>query len=412
MSRSSITFFFLFSLFSFLILLSCEQNLTDSAVSPAVESVSSYVSGTATIYEGQQPGGAVFKIWAPDEWNGDLVLFAHGYVSILEPVAIPENQLYLPDGTHIPTLVNDLGFAFAVSSYRGNGLIVEDAIMDLEELVTIFNTAVAKPVHTYLIGASEGGLITIKSIERHASLYSGGLALCGPVGDFQAQIGYFLNFRVVFDYFFPDVLPGSPVSIPDEVMNNWDTVYQPAVIQAIAENPEQTRELLRVTGAAFDPDVPETAAETVLGLLWYNVFATNDALSKFGGLPYDNSRTVYRGSSNDRALNAGVQRFTADPVAVRTLEAFYQSTGDPLAPIVTMHTIGDPIVPAWHEPQYRMKVRANNKSPLHSNYLLRKYGHCNFEQDEVLLAFRRLIIKVEAAGIIAKQKTRPVPVLN
>jgi hypothetical protein len=280
---------------------------------------------------------------------------------------------------------------------------VEDAIADLEELVLIFNTEIAEPLHTYLIGASEGGLITVKSVERYESLYSGGLALCGPVGDFRQQIGYFLNFRVIFDYFFPELLPGSPVSIPDELMDNWETVYEPLIIKAISDNPDLTLELLRVAKAPIDPDIPETAAETVLGLLWYNVFATNDALAKFGGLPYDNTTMVYQGSSDDVILNATVARFSADPAAVQILEEIYQSSGDPLVPIVTMHTIGDPIVPAWHEPQYRMKVQSNQKNPLHANLLLRKYGHCNFEVDEVLKAFERLIVMVAGAEYVLQE---------
>ncbi|HEY4721551.1 MAG TPA: hypothetical protein VII92_06865, partial [Anaerolineae bacterium] len=68
--------------------------------------------------DGVQPGGAIYRICMPSgSWNGDLVIYAHGYVPYnVEPLAIPENQLRLPNGTSLPELVNSLGFAFAATS--------------------------------------------------------------------------------------------------------------------------------------------------------------------------------------------------------------------------------------------------------------------------------------------------------
>ena len=31
--------------------------------------------------------------------------------------------------------------------------------------------------------------------------------MCGPVGDFQKQIDYLGDFRVLFDYYFPNIMP-------------------------------------------------------------------------------------------------------------------------------------------------------------------------------------------------------------
>ena len=110
--------------------------------------------------------GAQYMICVPTPWNGDLVVFAHGYVSPLEPVAIPLNQLSLPDGTSIPGLVTSLGYAFATTSYRENGLAVIPGIDDLVNLVTLFRTEFPATHHVYLVGASEGGLITTLALWR------------------------------------------------------------------------------------------------------------------------------------------------------------------------------------------------------------------------------------------------------
>jgi hypothetical protein len=42
---------------------------------------------------------------------------------------------------------------------------------------------------------------------------------------------------VLFDYFFPNIIPGSPINIPGTVIANWNDVYLPAVQWAIAAQP-------------------------------------------------------------------------------------------------------------------------------------------------------------------------------
>ncbi len=347
--------------------------------------------------DGTQPSGAVYRICLPDPvetWNGDLVIFAHGYVNPQEPVQIPEDQLTLPDGTSIPGIVNGLGYAFAVSSYSKNGLAIKEGIQDLLELRQIFVDNYGEPGHVYLVGASEGGLVTTLSVEQFPESYDGGLATCGPIGNFVAQINYIGDFRVIFDYFFPGVIPGSPVDIPQEVIDNWENLYVPQVLQAIAGNPSATGQLIRVTHAAVDPSDPASVAETVIGVLNYDIYATNDARMELGGQPYDNSKRIYVGSDNDIRLNLKVKRFKADPAAVREMQTYYQTSGDLVAPLTTLHTVSDPIVPFWHELLYKTKAILHSPLWLHTNIPVVRYGHCNFTEVEVLVAFAVTVLKV------------------
>jgi len=237
-------------------------------------------------------------------------------------------------------------------------------------------------------------------------LYSGGLAVCGPIGDFIAQINYMGDFRVLFDFYFPGVLPPSPVSIPQEVMDHWDDVYMPKIIQAITDYPDRTMELLHVAKAPFDPDDPETIGKTVVGLLWYNVFATNDLNARVGGNPFDNHDRHYFGSENDAYLNKNVQRITADPQAVEAVNQKFQTSGMPGVPLIAMHTAGDPIVPYWHERLYRSKVLEYGNILYYHNIPVMRYGHCNFTEEEVLQAFNALVLQVLA---LEKSKELPVP---
>ena len=340
--------------------------------------------------DGVQESGALYRICLPDSnWNGDLILYAHGYVDPQSPLAIPDD--HLPDGTSISEVINALGYAYATSSYSKNGLAVRQGVEDMADLAGIFVETHGEPGRVLIGGASEGGIVTTLSVERRPDAYDGGLAACGPIGSFQKQINYIGDFRAVFDYFFPGVIPGSPIDVPQEVIDNWDAVYVPAIEAAIAARPHATEQLLTVTGAPIDPANPATIAETVVGVLWYATHATNDASETLGGQPFDNSHRWYAGSDYDLLLNLRVQRIAAEPAALDEVAAHYGSSGVLSAPLVTLHTTGDQIVPYWHEPRYRLKTLVNN--PLqHSNIRIERYGHCNFTFGEVLQGLVRLLV--------------------
>lgn len=190
---------------------------------------------------------------------------------------------------------------------------------------------------------------------------------------------------MLFDYFFPGVIPGSPIDVPAAETANWYTVYVPRVAAALAGRPDKARELMRVSKAAFDPANPSTIGNTALDVLWYNVFATNDAIHSLGGNPYQNRLRMYLGSSNDLRLNLLVQRFSASPVA-RAAVRHYETSGQLSIPLVTLHTTGDDVIPFGHEWLYLFKVDVSNRGrfiPLPAF----RYGHCNFMTSEVLTAF-------------------------
>jgi pimeloyl-ACP methyl ester carboxylesterase len=354
------------------------------------------------------PSGAVVRICMPIAvpWNGDLVVFAHGYVAPREPVGIPEEQLKVGD-ISIPDTVTGLGFAFATTSYRRNGLAVVDGVQDVTELVEVFSNAVRHtPDHVYLVGASEGGLVTTLAVERAPDVFSGGLAACGPVGDFRRQIDYWGDFRVLFDYFFPGVIPGDAVNVPNISPAKWDDDYIPDIEAAFRARPDRLDKLLRVSRAPFDPNVPQTKIDTAVEILWYNVFATNDAQEKLGGNPYDNSRRLYLGSGNDFWLNLLVKRYYADRPALAAIDAYYQTSGKLAAPLVTLHTTADPIVPYWHEPLYSVKALVNS-GLLHTNLPVFRYGHCSFRAEEALVGLGLLILKVEGRELLNAERVLP-----
>ncbi len=350
----------------------------------------------AECWEGTLPSGAPYRICLPENYNGRLVVFAPGYISPTKEPAIPDDQLILADGYSLPDLVTGFGFAFAVTGYRDTGLVVQEGMEDLKELVQQFVDEVGRPDYVYLAGVSQGGLIAALLAEEKPQYFSGALSCCAAIGDFRRQINYWGDVRVIFDYFFPKVLPGSPVSIPLKLINNWYSFYADKVKAALSLNPHATEQLLAVTRVPPGP-TPQTRLQAVLDNLWYNVFGTNDAIDKLGGQPYDNRLRLYSGSEDDLLLNQRVARFQADAAALTEIQK-YQTSGRLRIPLVTLHNTQDHVVPYWHEWLYRFKVIAQGSAGRYVHLPVPRWGHCRFNYGEVLVAFWYLLQMVDDAG--------------
>jgi hypothetical protein len=71
--------------------------------------------------EGTLPSGALFEFRVPDVWNGDVVVYAHGYVHPQDPLALPDDEV----GTMpIYEIINGMNYAYISTSYRRNGLVI------------------------------------------------------------------------------------------------------------------------------------------------------------------------------------------------------------------------------------------------------------------------------------------------
>ena len=357
-----------------------------------------------------QPGGGIVRICMPTTmaWNNDVVIWAHGYVEANRPLAIPEEQLCLGGSFCLPDITTALGFAFVTTSYRNNGMVL-DGVADVIEALDAFKAAHGAPRKVYLVGASEGGLVTTLGVEQHPELFDGGLAACGPIGDIDRQVAYYADFRVLFDYFFPGLMPGSVSSIPDEAMADWDTLWNDTLRPAIFDPgaAANLQQLLRTARSTYMMNDPATIELTVHDALWYNVFATNDLIAKLGGKPFDNTATHYMGSADDAALNASVERVMGDPDAFAAAAAHFDTSGHLARPLVTLHTWMDQQVAYRQELLYSMKVRDAGTMSQHVNYPVFRYGHCNFRPFEALLSFAILVTKVMGAPPAGAERLLP-----
>ena len=362
--------------------------------------------------------GALYQVAVmPEKWNGDIIVYVPGYHD-------PSRSPQLPGDfatSAISKLLLPLGYAYASTSFRGTGLIQPDWIEgDLLELVSTAKSTLTGVTgrhsrYVYMTGGSQGGLATVQAVERHPEVFSGGLAACGPIGDYARQIQYVGDFRVVFDEYFHDVIPGWPVwrqdaSAPspgavDPTM--WGAVDSAAAM-AITDprNADRMAQVLAVTHAPIDSRDPSTIPATALDILWYSFRGTNDAIAKLGSPSYSNVGRSYQGSSDDAALNAGVQRFdfAADPSRLAAL----QTQARLRRPLVTIHTTGDPVVPVWHEQLYARRLPFLSRL-LFTPIKIQRYGHDNFTEAEILAGFAILVLRVSGADLVVPESILPDP---
>jgi pimeloyl-ACP methyl ester carboxylesterase len=347
-------------------------------------------------FEGATGPGSLYVIDVPANWNGDLVLYAHGILPSDAPVEPPASQDAF---SLVRAGLMAGGYAVAASSFSSNGWALADAVRRTHQLSGLFGSKVGHPHRTFLMGHSLGALAITKMAERYPGQYDGVLALCGPLGGAIAQAAYAADARVTFDFYFPGLLPGSPFFVPP------GTVFDPAqgglfnvVLAAFLANPVK---LAQWASAAKLPFANSTELlNSALYVVGFLVRFTNDLIEPVNGkIPYDNRNTVYQVNVADpltnallsAQLNAGVQRFAGDPAALNYFAHNYTPSGDIGIPVVTLHTLRDPGIPFSHELMFAAAVAEAGASSQLLQVPIDRWGHCTMTLQETAAAFGSLV---------------------
>ena len=354
--------------------------------------------------------GALYEIWMPPAWNHCLVLYAHGYVNPQQDVALPGEVAGM-----LPYLLGR-GFAVAQSSYSENGWAVKDGAIRIRQLRQYVAGAYGPLAKAFLVGASEGAMISIMLAEKNPELFSGALCIGGPLGGAEMEVSYIYNVRILFDCFFRDELAavcsgtvpvdpeiraiavalrealgdgaldahpdGSPLLSADGL--GFAGAVVPLIMALFQVSPAEAVQLsmTQIDGTDFLdwslPMPPSTEsllelAATVAGGLWYNIYGTEDMLSRtHGHVPVDNAGVVYTVPGLGELTS--IERLASRPDARSYLEHWYQPTGKVSIPVVILHTARDPIVPFAHSERYMAMASASGGPVL--PILIPEFGHC------------------------------------
>jgi len=309
--------------------------------------------------------GAQFRIEVPENWNGVLVMYCHGYSG-----APGRFDSVKPN----PLLTGMLkeGYAVAMSGYAAGGWAIPEAVQDTEALRRHFIRKYGAPKETYVTGHSMGGFLTMVMVEQFPNAYDGGLAHCGPL----AAASWFMSrrvfdLRVVFDYFFPGVLP-SPVKVPADYSRTSERVKE--LQKTLEGKPEQADIVRRWSGIRNN-------AELAGGLVFFTEIL-RELQQRTGGNPFDNRNTIYEGTPDDNALNDGVARYRADPRAAEYLRTWYTPTARLSRPLLAIHNTYDALVPPWVTNAYSTLTELAGSSHLFVQQWVKRAGHCAITPEE------------------------------
>ncbi|MEE8399292.1 MAG: SAM hydroxide adenosyltransferase [Desulfobacterales bacterium] len=127
--------------------------------------------------------GSKILIASPTNWNKNLLILAHGHRS--EREALHADFPY--DSMFFKTLLNE-GWLVASTSYRRNGIIIDDAITDLGYLRDYVIGKYGKPEKIIVKGSSMGGAIVLWIAENRPDWADGILCEWPAVGIPQLKV--------------------------------------------------------------------------------------------------------------------------------------------------------------------------------------------------------------------------------
>ena len=172
-------------------------------------------SGNAINLEGTH-NGADYKIRVPENWNGILIVYAHGYGQ-------PGSAEAAPGGVAMEEYLLSLGYALAGSRYQADGWAVKEGLQDTASLTNFFKGKVGNPDKVILWGFSMGSVIAFESAERYSGIYDGVIAGCavgaGSPGSWDGALQIALAYDAAFGW--PESW-GSVGDVRDDIDFNSD----------------------------------------------------------------------------------------------------------------------------------------------------------------------------------------------
>ncbi|NEC87563.1 DUF6351 family protein [Streptomyces sp. SID12501] len=399
--------------------------LTSVALTTLPSSAAQPDAAVAGHLTGTLADGATWIADVPDDWNGTLVVFSHGFSPQIAQNAPTE-------AVRVELLAQ--GYALAGSSYDPNGSMwaLESAARDQFATIDAVTAKIGEPSRTLSMGISMGGLVNAQLARDADGRIDGALGTCGLVAGATDLDNYQLDAEYTIARL---LLPEQDVKLvrfgtPAEAAATADLLTK-AVNTAQATPQGRARvamaaAFLNLPAWALGKDRPAPTdwadqqeqqyawfARGILSFVEFGRYAIEQSVGGnnswnrgvdygrllAGSVHAPQVRALYRAAGLDlradlRTLTEGAT-ITADPAAVRTAQRT-SSAGQGLeVPLLDIHTTADNLVPVEQETRFAARVRASGDGALLQQAYVERQGHCNFTTAEIVAALHALEHRVE-----------------
>jgi pimeloyl-ACP methyl ester carboxylesterase len=333
--------------------------------------------GTASVAETRRVegtlDGAAYRIAKPDDWNGDLVVYAHGYQG---PATDPGDLESPPIDRHL----TGRGYAWAASAYRSKVYRPDWFLADTLALRDHFIRSYGPPRRTIVYAQSMGGYIAVAALELHPDVFQGALIECGTV-DGVGLVDWRTAYAAAAEYF-----SGLPILDASETV--FRSLKFGRAFNFLMGTPGNYTEY----GKRFDSVVKHLSG----GDLPYRLEGMAD---QYGPNISPGTRPVdFRANADtrdvkfeidpglgldDATLNRAIRR-VAPAQGARSRETnpvFAEFSGKIRVPVLTIHATADFRVPFRQEQEFRRRTIAAGTSRFLVQRAQRKVGHCVFDGD-------------------------------
>lgn len=351
-------------------------------------------------------GGAGYRVEVPKNWNGMLVMYAHGYAGTGPALNVSNPRIR----EHLVAQ----GYAWAASSYSANYYDVRAGVEDTNRLALEFRriavdngVELEEPARIYIVGHSMGGHITAAAVERETMetanykvRYDGAVPMCGVLGDLQ-----------LYNYFGAAQLAAQKIA--GQEASAWPVLdwadIDTSVRDALFVNfPSQTTALgeqykavvMYLTGGPR-PMFDEGFAGPMTATVWGTFGRKGTIVGILNEQAYDTRDVVYQLdadpalSAGEIAFNESILRISPEPDANRLrrdgLRWFPAVNGEVDVPVVTAHTLGDMYVPFSMEQIYRRRAEEKGSGQWIVQRAIRGVSHCDFLPDEEIATFEAMV---------------------
>jgi hypothetical protein len=371
---------------------------------PEVKACPEGVAPGSRCLTGRDSAGAYYWLAVPPDWNGTLVVHAHGGPELGEPKA-ERAEADLKRWS----IWTRAGYAYAGSGFRQGGVAVRSAAEDTERVRRIFILEIGAPKRTVLHGQSWGAGVAAKAAEMFASTsdgrapYDAVLLSSGVLGGGTQSYNFRLDLRVVYQavcvnhpqtdepaYPLWQGLPLNSTLTREELANRVDACT--GVRRKTEERSAAQQQNLKII-----TDVISIPESSLVGHMNWSTWHFQDIVFQrlTGRNPFGNEGVRYQGSPDDEALNTKVARYRADPEARSAFAADTDLQGRIPVPVLTIHGVNDPVAFVELESFFRDTMVSGGSSERLVQTFTNDRDHSYLSDAQYVAAMRSLLDWVE-----------------